>query len=164
MKRMKSGADEPFDAAYLSHHDKMFRLAYRMLGSREKAEDLVQDTFVLALFNRQRFETHPNQEGYLMVALKNMIFNELRKSEYRLDVPLDGVPEPASREPDAPLESILPAQLSEEDKQLLIWRFEKQLSYREISGRLGISEAGCRSRVSRAVARCRKYFEENEKI
>ena len=153
---MKSGADEPFDAAYLSHHDKMFRLAYRMLGSREKAEDLVQDTFVLALFNRQRFETHPNQEGYLMVAL--------RKSEYRLDVPLDGVPEPASREPDAPLESILPAQLSEEDKQLLIWRFEKQLSYREISGRLGISEAGCRSRVSRAVARCRKYFEENEKI
>ena len=98
---MKSGADEPFDAAYLSHHDKMFRLAYRMLGSREKAEDLVQDTFVLALFNRQRFETHPNQEGYLMVALKNMIFNELRKSEYRLDVPLDGVPEPASREPDA---------------------------------------------------------------
>ena len=58
----------------------------------------------------------------------------------------------------------MPAQLSEEDKQLLIWRFEKQLSYREISGRLGISEAGCRSRVSRAVARCRKYFEENEKI
>ena len=49
--------------------------------------------------------------------------------------------------------------LSREDREILIWRFEEDLSYGELADRLGISETGCRSRVFRAVKRCRALWE-----
>ena len=42
-----------------------------------------------------------------------------------------------------------------QDRQVLLWRMEEQCAYDEMARRLGISETGCRSRVARAVARCR---------
>ena len=61
----------------------------------------------------------------------------------------------AAAEDGQPLEELLPVRLSTQDRQALLWRMEDQLSYTEMARRLGISETGCRSRVARAVARCR---------
>lgn len=57
----------------------------------------------------------------------------------------------------ASLDLLLPKQLSREEREILVWRFEQQMEYREIADRLGISEVGCRSRVSKAIAHCRRY-------
>ena len=94
-----------------------------------------------------------------MITVKNLALNERRKGNRHPAVPLDSLDYKADHAQECPLEAILPRQLKPEEKQILLWRFEDQLDYREIADRLGISEAACRSRVSRAVARCRQYLE-----
>ena len=70
-----------FRSLYEKQYEKMFKLAYRMTGSIEKTQDLVQNL-----------------------------------------------------------------------------RFEQRLSYAEIGDRLGISEGACRSRLHRALQRCKRFL------
>ena len=94
-----------------------------------------------------------------MTALKNLIFNERRRSESHPEVPLESVIESLSvTAPEMPLELALPKQLSTEDREILILRFEQRLSYAEIGDRLGISEGACRSRLHRALQRCKRFL------
>lgn len=150
----------PFlQSLYEKQYEKMLRFAYRMAGTAEDAQDLVQETFLLALFSQDKLSGHPNPEGWLMKTLRNLALNERRRVQAHAAVPLDSVADLLGREPELPLELMLPGQLSREDREILIWRFERRMEYREIADRLGISEAGCRSRVSRAIARCRTYLD-----
>ena len=57
------------------------------------------------------------------------------------------------------LAETLPRQLSPQDREVLLWRFEQGLDYDEIANLLGISEVGGRSRVSRAVRRFRALWD-----
>ena len=94
-----------------------------------------------------------------MTALKNLIFNERRRSESHPEVPPQSVIESLSvNDPEMPLELALPKQLSKEDREILILRFEQRLSYAEIGDRLGISEGACRSRLHRALQRCKRFL------
>lgn len=148
-----------FRSLYEKQYEKMFKLAYRMTGSIEKTQDLVQNAFLLALFRKEELMVHPKPEGWLMTALKNLIFNERRRSESHPEVPLESVIESLSvNDPEMPLELALPKQLSKEDREILILRFEQRLSYAEIGDRLGISEGACRSRLHRALQRCKRFL------
>lgn len=148
-----------FRSLYEKQYEKMFKLAYCMTGSIEKTQDLVQNAFLLALFRKEELMVHPKPEGWLMTALKNLIFNERRRSESHPEVPLESVIESLSvNDPEMPLELALPKQLSKEDREILILRFEQRLSYAEIGDRLGISEGACRSRLHRALQRCKRFL------
>ena len=48
---------------YLQLYEKLFRAAYRLMGSSESAEDLVQQTFLLALFQGEALRAHPCPEA-----------------------------------------------------------------------------------------------------
>ena len=74
---------------YLRLYEKLFRVAYRLMGSPESAEDLVQQTFLLALFQGEALRTHPCPEGWLMKALHNLARNERRRAARQQEVPLD---------------------------------------------------------------------------
>ena len=131
---------------YKALYEKLFRIAYRMLGDTEQAGDAVQDVFLQVVFHRSKLMEHPNPEGWLVLALKNNIQNERRRSMAHQIVSLDEI-----------------ARVAETERDILIWRFEQDLSYREIADRLEISESSCRSRVSRAISRCRKLIK-NRKL
>lgn len=123
----------------------------------ETAEELTQDTFLWALLHGEELMTHPKPEAWLMRTLTNLVRNEIRRlasTEISLET-LIPIPTP---EEDRGLVELLPAQLVEEDRKVLILRFEQRLDYREIADRLGISETGCRSRVFRALERCRRLL------
>lgn len=152
-----SQANSRFQALYEELHDKMLRVAYRMTGSMDTAEDLVQETFLFALFRQDELLRHPLPEGWLMRTLQNLVLNERRKAAAHAEVPLDSLLNLAD-ESAAPLEEALPRQLSQQDREILIWRFEQDLDYSQIADRLGISETGCRSRVFRAIRRCRDWM------
>lgn len=153
-----SQASSRFQALYEELHDKMLRVAYRMTGSMDAAEDLVQETFLFALFRQDELLRHPIPEGWLMRTLQNLVLNERRKAAAHAEVPLDSLLNLADESAAAPLEEALPRQLSQQDREILIWRFEQDLDYSQIADRLGISETGCRSRVFRAIRRCRDWM------
>lgn len=156
---MKQNWDMQIQQLYRKEFPRMFRVAYRMTGDAEASRDFVQDTFLMALFQREKLSAHPAPSGWLMVTLRNLIQNDRRKEkpislEETSEFPVENMPQS--------LDEILPSQFPEKDCQLLIWRFEQNLSYQEIAERKGISEGACRTRVSRAVAKCRELLSEED--
>ncbi|HEX6667418.1 MAG TPA: RNA polymerase sigma factor [Solirubrobacterales bacterium] len=67
------------------HIDTLFRAACAMSGSRQIAEDLVQETFVKVLA-RPRFLRRDDDLGYLMRALRNTWYNHLRGERVRREL------------------------------------------------------------------------------
>ena len=161
MRPVLGQANDRFQKLYEDLHDKMLRVAYRMVGSVETSEDLVQNTFLLALFRESELMQHPNPEGWLMRVLQNLALNERRRIQRHPETSLDTLLFVAGSEPASSLEEMLPKQLSPQEREILIWRFEENMDYDEIADRLGISETGCRSRVSRAVKRCRELLQQS---
>lgn len=149
-------SSDPIAALYRANYDRLCRVAYRLTACAETSHDLVQDTFLLALFHRQELLEHPKPEAWL-VTLVNLARNERRRFSHR-ELPLDtlfALPAPQAEEN---LEHLLPARLGPQDRQVLLWRFRDQPDYREMADRLGVSETACRSRVSRVVERCRQLL------
>lgn len=144
-----------FHDLYQANYRKMIKLAYRLVGSMETACDLVQETFLLALFQQETLACHASPEGWLMITLKNLAMNERRRFNRHPTLPLYLFETLPGEPPPMPLEHVLPSQLSQEDREILLWRFEQNMEYLEMADRLGIAESSCRSRVSRAVARCK---------
>jgi RNA polymerase sigma-70 factor (ECF subfamily) len=64
------------------HIDQLFRAAWALCGSRDDAEDLVQETFVNVL-KRPRFLRNPDEIGYLLRALRNTYASRYRKAAQR---------------------------------------------------------------------------------
>ncbi len=156
---MAQDRKEYIKGLYLSEYDKMVKVAQHQTGDTELSLDLVQDTFVLAMRRYDELRQHPNPEAWLMLTLHNLIRNEFRRSYKHPIISLDEL-ENFSTTDNCPLSEMLPSDLSAEDRKILIWRFEQDMSYMEMAERLGIVESSCRSRISRALERCKNLFKE----
>lgn len=137
----------------------LIRKAYRLTGSEELAKDLLQDTFVLAIAHYEELVNHPSPGGWLTLTLYNLVRNERRRAKYRDEVPLDTITNLLESQNPMTLSDLLPIQMKEKDKEILVWRYEQQLDYRTIAARLGISEGACRMRVNRLLKVCREILE-----
>lgn len=143
---------------YHNEYERLFKIAYRKTQNRETAQDLVQETFLLAIFHQEKLLKHPKPEAWLILTLRNLIANEQRVQSHK-NLPLDEAAEIPETAEEVPLSELLPVQLKPEERDILIWRFEQQISYKEMSERLGISEDACRKRVLRAVNQCRELLD-----
>ena len=161
-------ADEKWvNELYTKLSPKLLRIARRRLGDEDKAQNAVQDTFVDLIKKIETVRNHPNPEGWLVNALKNFIARELadQKKRSEREIALPGPYDPASDEPAyvPHLQDILPPGLTPREKDLLVWYFEMDLGYKEISRRLGVPILTCRTQMHRA----RKHYQklaEKEKI
>ena len=156
---MKQNWNDFIAPLYHEEHERLIKVAYRKTKDRELAQDLVQDVFLLAIFNQTKLMQHPKPGAWLMQTLQNLIMNEMR-SPSRKDIPLDAVAEVPARAVKLPLDSLLPTQLEPKEREILIWRFEQNMSYSEMSDQLEVSEDLCRKWVSQAVIKCRKLMRE----
>src|SRR5450755_57984 len=70
--------DRELDPASLGDHtDRLYRAAWGLCGSREEAEDLVQETFALVL-RKPRILRSEDDLGYLLRVLRNTFFSHRR--------------------------------------------------------------------------------------
>ena len=141
-------------------HKRLIRTAYRLTGNMELAEDLVQDTFLLAFARYEDLTGHPCIGGWLSTVLKNFIQNENRRLENHPEIPLEYINDHPAPELSVSLDEILPLHIPAEERQVLIWRYEQRLSYRDIAMRLGISESASRMRVHRILKKHKFSFEQ----
>ena len=65
------------------HIDRLFRAAWALCGSREDAEDLVQETYARVLA-KPRFLRSEDDLGYLLRTLRNTFLNQKRTQSRRL--------------------------------------------------------------------------------
>jgi RNA polymerase sigma-70 factor (ECF subfamily) len=76
--RAAGGDEDGFRALVERHSRSVFRLAYRMTGSAEDAEDVVQETFVRAYRQLARFEARSNFATWLYRIGFNCAIDHLR--------------------------------------------------------------------------------------
>jgi RNA polymerase sigma-70 factor, ECF subfamily len=151
--------ERPLDPAQLGDHlDRLYRAAWALCGSREDAEDLVQETYARVLA-RPRLLRREDDLGYLLRALRNTFLNQKRSERRRLrpgPLPdrLDLVPDPRAREPQAAFEAAelyaAVAALPDDFRDVLVAVDITGLTYRETARALRIPEGTVMSRLYRA--------------
>lgn len=142
---------------YNKEYKKLVEIAYHITSSRELAQDMVQEAFVLALFHQKELRTHPNPGAWLLVTIRNLIANEHRRN-MRESIPLEETIAVSKETTELSLEHLLPFQLPKSDRMILIYRFEHQLSHKEIAKILDISEEASRRRLAESLARCKRFL------
>lgn len=138
-----------------------------MTGSREAAEDLVQDTYERVLA-RPRFLRAGDDLGYLLRTLRNTFVSSRRTALRRpIAQPLDTIAEPADERnewrPDLAAETQMVysaiAELSENFRDALVAVDVAGLSYREAARALRVREATLTTRLFRARQRVARHLE-----
>ena len=145
---------------YIENYNTLARIARNLGKSWMDAEDLVQDVFVIAAHKCPELMKHKNPRAWLVTTLHNLIKNNNRLYTNKLSVSLEDLGDLAAPERAEPLSHVLPSQLPAGDKEILIWKYEKKMDYREMSETLGISEAACRVKVHRILKKYRRLMEE----
>lgn len=144
-----------------NHVDRLYRAAWSLCGSREEAEDLVQETFVRVL-SKPRFLRNDDDIGYLLSVLRNAFISGRRAAARRpvgapLPDDMSTFEDPAAARPEAHIEVIeLYAAISalpEQFRDALIAVDVVGLSYREAARALTVREATLTTRVYRARQR-----------
>lgn len=171
LERIRAGDSDAFEAVAKEHAPRLFRLARRLCGRREDAEDLVQETLVRTLPKLRGFEGRAQLSTYLVRALTNLWKNQLRSRKrsrlvewFRggqadrdgnpgLPVAVDDSPSPLDELERGDRASLVRAAVTrlEPGRRLtLLLREVEELSYEEIASMTGVPVGTVRSRLARA--------------
>jgi RNA polymerase sigma-70 factor (ECF subfamily) len=150
------------DPEHLGDHvDRLYRAAWGLCGSKEDAEDLVQETFARIL-QKPRLLRSDDDLGYLLRVLRNTYFSSRRAASRRLrpdPLPeeLDLVEDRTAVGPHEALEAqelyTLIATLPEPFRDALVAIDLLGLSYREAAQALHVREATITTRLHRGRLR-----------
>ena len=91
-------AHRDFNDTYLAMQDRLYRLAAGIVGDRDEAGDVVQDTYERLWHRRTRVMEQRNPEGYIMASVRNLCLDRLRSRRPKMEFP-QGI-ESTGRQPD----------------------------------------------------------------
>ncbi|HTG70354.1 MAG TPA: RNA polymerase sigma factor SigW [Candidatus Udaeobacter sp.] len=159
------------------YQDKLFHMAYRMLNSRQEAEDVVQDTFLRVYKNLDRYDDTLKFSTWIYRIATNLCIDRLRKRKptYSLDAEssghegLDGysmIPSD-NRTPESELlltdtQRIIHAAIAAlppKYKTVMTLRYMQDLSLQEIGDVLDMPVTTIKTRVHRGREFLRKKLE-----
>jgi RNA polymerase sigma factor (sigma-70 family) len=76
LDRVRRGDDAAFEQLFLRHYGQVYRVLYSLVGQREQAEDLTQETF-LALYHQP---PRPDSGATLMAWLCRVCLNQVNRA------------------------------------------------------------------------------------
>ena len=170
LARARQGDDDAFRVLVERHSRAVFRLAFRMTGNEQDAEDVVQESFLRAYRQLARFESRADFGTWLYRIVANCSVDLMRARQSRQDQsrkePLDVMAvEPATEDhgPDRLAESgeiarrvhEALAELSPLERAAFILRHYEGRSVQEISSALGLGASAAKHSVFRAVRKLR---------
>lgn len=153
------------ETTFETHRSRLFGLAYRLLGSRSDAEDVVQDTW---LRWRQADQAHiRDPEAWLVTAATRLGIDRLRAARLQREhyvgpwlpepAEIDEAPGPADRAEVVEQVSLaflaVLERLGPEERAAFLLKEAFDYDYLQIAPLLGVTEANCRQMVHRARER-----------
>lgn len=164
------------ERALRDHGDSVFRLAYSMLGSREQAEDAMQETFLKLYESEKTFESNKHLSNWLLKVSANYCRNLIRKKKRRQVNSLDELKDTGKNDL---LLSTTDNSLEQVDSRLVLAKYVQRLSvslrevvylfYVEELDQTSIAEVLCikkgavKVRLHRAHRELRNMIEHDEK-
>ncbi|WP_373195567.1 RNA polymerase sigma factor SigE [Mycobacterium marinum] len=148
-----------WDELVRQHADRVYRLAYRLSGNQQDAEDLTQETFIRVFRSVQNYQPG-TFEGWLHRITTNLFLDMVRR---RSRIRMEALPEDYDRVPadDPNPEQILQAALDSlppEFRAAVVLCDIEGLSYEEIGATLGVKLGTVRSRIHRGRQALRDYL------
>src|SRR6266702_2249126 len=166
MRLVADGDTSAFEELVERHQALVAGTVARMLGSNSDVEDIAQQVFIRVWKSASRYVPRAKFTTWLLKITRNLVFNELRRTKRRAQVPLESeasADEPALKDesnpaPDASLlevelrkaieEAIM--HLPETQRMAMVLRRYGQLSYEQIAEVLNLSVPAVKSVLFRA--------------
>ena len=162
----------PLEPLIQDHAAFLGRLARSLVGDRERASDLVQETWAAALTNPGALRSIQSQSGdstrgWLATILRRRSFSGRRRASLRRTDPLNAEQASDDPHPDATVTRWERQRLVQEAlhglpepyRTTLILRFQDELSAAEIGARTGHPASTVRSQMARGLERLRKVLD-----
>ena len=171
IRRVQAGETEAFGDLVRAHEKTVYNLALRMTGNPQDAEDMAQEAFLKAYRSLPEFRGESKFSVWLYRIVSNVCLDFLRRQSRRPAVSLTAEDDegeelqwevPDERySPEKLLEQKLTreavqkglAELPEEQREILLLREIKGLSYEEIGEILSLEPGTVKSRIFRARKR-----------
>jgi len=146
--------------------NKLFRLAKRLLGNHEDAQDLVQEVFIKLWNSREKLGEYRSIEAFAVVMTRNMCLDKLKTKKY----PVENIERMESQLTETEMEA--PADLSnvvaqihqiirtlpEQQQTIMQLRDIEGYDFDEIAEILEMNENAIRVNLSRARKRVREIL------
>jgi RNA polymerase sigma-70 factor (ECF subfamily) len=153
-----------FNRLVEDHGPAMYRIAYRMMGDRHEAEDMVQEAFRSVWSSRARYEPNRGDRAWLVSILRRRIIDRWRKKPppsvigegHALEVEVAG-DDPFRHEFSDEVQAALD-RLPDELRETLLLVVVGDLTHQEAANLLDIPLGTVLSRVSRARSRLREFL------
>ena len=171
ISRVRAGDDDAFRELVERHSRAVFRVAFRVTGRAEDAEDVVQETFLKAYRQLDRFEARSNVRTWLHRIATNCAIDLLRARPRREVAEEPETLERAAAESGgdlpSPERSMLGTQigqrlggamalLTEMERATFTLRHFEGLSIDEIGRMLGLNTSATKHSIFRAVRKMRR--------
>jgi RNA polymerase sigma-70 factor (ECF subfamily) len=183
LKRLRDRDEQAFRELVHAHRDRVFNIAYRMLGNRTEAEDVAQEVFITVFKTIETFEARSKFSTWLYRVAVNHCKNRIKYLSRRKDREKDELDESTHgggnstgngaigsappRSPDAALagvqmEEVLRRaidELDDEQRTVVILRDIEDLSIEEICAITDMPDGTVKSRLHRARLALRKKLQ-----
>ena len=160
-----SEREPDFRADLLSVTPSLRAFALSLVGDRDRADDLVQDTILRALQKQDRFEPGTNVQAWLFTILRNLFYSDYRRRKREVEdvdglyaAKLSTLPEQLGCAEFEALRSAL-ARLSDEPREAVLLVGAQGYSYEQVAEVCGAPLGTIKSRVNRARKRLAELLE-----
>ena len=163
VEAVRAGNRDAFRVLVERYSRPVFRLGYRMTGNEQDAEDVVQEAFLRAFRQLNRYESRSSFSTWLYRIAANYSLDLIRARKSS-----DPVEEVVLTETSAGPERLYEsaqvreavdtalATLTQQERTAFVMRHYEGLSIEQISGTLGINNNAAKHSVFRAVQKLRK--------
>ena len=153
-----------FNGMVVDHGPALYRLAYRLVGDRHEAEDLVQEAFRSAWKSRELFRAEGGSRAWLAAILRRRVADHWRRprpptsggNSYAMDVEIAGE-DPCRDDFTDEMQQAL-SRLPQDLRETLLLVVVAELTHQEAADLLDVPLGTVLSRVSRARKRLRDYL------
>ncbi len=185
--RYQAGDGAAFEVLLRRHRRAVFHFILRSVGSRETAEDLLQDVFLRVVTSSREFKGESKFTTWLFTIARNLCIDTSRKMVFRRHASLDA-PGRSSEPGDGPslgeriasedadvhrealqgevrprIEAAVEA-LVEEQREVFVLREFMNLPFKEIADIVGVPENTVKSRMRYALEKLRIALGEYEEV
>lgn len=175
ISRILSGEVALYEVIIRRYNPYLFKVGRSYGYNHHDTEDLMQDAFIKAYFNLQKFENRASLKTWLVKIMLNQCYHKKQKFSFKNEIPSDkighnsGIPMFSQNSPNTSqtvmnnelkhvLETAL-LKIPEDYRNVFTLRELNGMSTRETSEALEISEANVKIRLIRAKAMLRKEIE-----
>ena len=157
-------AEQAFAEIYARHSSMVYAYCVRMMGDRDKAYDVFQDTFLRFYQSAERHSSMENVKGYLLTISRNLSLNEKKRMssqtlEFDESLYNPGMSRDHERNEMMDLIAMALELLPHDMREAFVLREYQGLSYKEMTTVLDIKIETAKVRVFRARQKIKEILQ-----